>query len=179
MKFVETSPNNYAGASGKGNMFFTQKLCVQSANTHRPPQSHTNTQPMLSFWSHHFSLPSTFKQDAHWRSMSGMACSHQNSFSQYIQTSKDTSIGRRGNLHLHWSPVVEIKNNKPCINSALWRAAECHFRLLHFCYVCVTKTYRELLIQNIIEVALKNTMIKNNFFYFLTLKSWKDTATVI
>jgi hypothetical protein len=49
VQFVETSPFNYAGASGKGKMFFKQKLYVQIANTHRWAQSHTNTQPMLYF----------------------------------------------------------------------------------------------------------------------------------
>jgi hypothetical protein len=34
---------------GRGNMFFTQKLHVQMANSHRSPLSQTNTQPMPYF----------------------------------------------------------------------------------------------------------------------------------
>jgi hypothetical protein len=34
---------------GKGNRFFTQKLHVHLANSHRSPQSQTNTQPMPAF----------------------------------------------------------------------------------------------------------------------------------
>jgi hypothetical protein len=49
LRLVQPSPINYAGASRKGNMFFTQKLYVQIANTHGMPQSQTKTQPMLSF----------------------------------------------------------------------------------------------------------------------------------
>jgi hypothetical protein len=35
--FGKTLPNNFAAASGNGNMFFTQKLQVQSTNFPQPP----------------------------------------------------------------------------------------------------------------------------------------------
>ncbi len=60
--FVIKKPINYAGTSGKRNRFFTQKLHVQMANSHWPPQSQTNTQPLPSFWPTSFSLLSTFKK---------------------------------------------------------------------------------------------------------------------
>jgi hypothetical protein len=58
VKFVETSPINYAGASGKGNMFLTQKLYGLPIDSHSPilitNQCYFSDPP-------HFSLPSTFK----------------------------------------------------------------------------------------------------------------------
>jgi hypothetical protein len=64
VKIGETSPINYAGASGKGNMLFTQNLHVQMANSHRSPLSETNTQPMPLSDPTNFLLLSTINE--HW-----------------------------------------------------------------------------------------------------------------
>jgi hypothetical protein len=53
--FVETSPINYAGKSGKRNRYFIQKLHLQMANSYRWPQSQTDVQLIVSFPTHlHF-----------------------------------------------------------------------------------------------------------------------------